>query len=1067
MRWSESNSQFEVCQAKKWVPVKFCDRNCGFLPPPFPSMPAKESQLSCPTSGSEWDGAVWYNSQASVFSFDQYHINISNLNASSRGSTFNASAFQKSCASLNFSASAFLHLKAFYNVSDWYNESLPSQSNVVNDTGASKNCYSKVLALASGKGLISDGPGAFGIYEQVNFLGTAVPLAVLIYTPPSRPGSSAAGASPSPPGILDISIYVSSTDPSVADWKVGSKLNISLNLPKDSPDPKSALNGITVTLISWDNGNGKATAQLPSNTPYISCNPCAEIATASLIIPGICLSDGGGCYYGVYAGTACAWYIQPPPGSIVRLNITSIDFLPGDTIYVDTSTAVNNSILEAGTIDVKSAPLYVTPGAKLTNKTSVFISEYGRPMLVIFCSNGSHSAGGFNASYEILARVGLMKDMGNATNLQYALAILEMQGVNLTNVVSLSGETFYESLFSRGNGVLGPVSNAERCFMCYWDNLTKNGQSPSSAQATLPVFAVRPPRNAVGLDQTYNFAVPTEITASEIPPAVSAMGYNVAHFVRTGYVSRFPPGSFKAPATGQRLGPIPSWNAAAGTDPSIPQSQQPIRADIGWGLETAVVGNAMDWFTASPWGWGWDDGYSPQGTGKQWRDGDGANDAIWPEWQVLKPKNRIADPKRLDYDLDHATVPLFSFVDSSRRIVYANELALSAPCGVSVNNTCDLRCGNIVGTGLNLQQCMAKAATTNCNAPVVDACNNDCGILGTKDCWEYATAFSMLRIHSIGSASTGSFGMTVGKADRDDAMYLSYQDSRIAGVSIDTLNQLKEPLFFNFSTGLPCNLDCLKNFFFLPSNQVVMDLILSRYFNSTSLTPYPQIGIRPWPSLSDLARKTCTSFNTADNLRYTLWFCMFDWDRSRDLNGDEFLALIADLEARREALKNELWARMERSKQNLMKIKSFKGIAPSPGRIYGYGVDFASPDCVDIQCYQYNKSNTLRISTNSQFEGDFIQVGMKQNVNVPVCTENSTCTNNTPSSHVFIDGVIENSCPLVMRSNASGHLTSLCLEKPKSMGMLALPDANGIVVTSGNLEAVHALVGLRGNRWTK
>ena len=35
------------------------------------------------------------------------------------------------------------------------------------------------------------------------------------------------------------------------------------------------------------------------------------------------------------------------------------------------------------------------------------------------------------------------------------------------------------------------------------------------------------------------------------------------------------------------------------------------------------------------------------------------------------------------------------------------------------------------------------------------------------------------------------------------------------------------------------------------------------------------------------------------------------------------------------------------------------------------------------------------------------------------------------------------------------------------MGMLALPDANGIVVTSGNLEAVHALVGLRGNRWTK
>ena len=998
-------------------------------------------------------------------------------------SRVNASTLMKSCLSLNFSASAFLHLKALYNVSNWLNESLPKESDYVNVTGASINCYSKFVTLTSGKGLISDGPGDYGIYQKVNFFGTPVPLASLTYTAaatlaPGGTGSAASASATSPTGYIDFQVYVATGDPSLAGWAVGSKLNISVSTPNAGAgvpaDPKSLLNRVAITITSWDGNKGKATVQLSSDVNFFSCNPCSEIATASLIIPGICMSDGGGCYRGVYNGTACGWFIQPPPGYIVKFSITSMDLLLGDKIYVETSKALNSTIGETQSIDPTWVSKYISATAKLANVTSLYYSDYGRPMLVVFSSsNATSSAPGFNASYEIVPRVRMMQEFGNATNLHYALAILEMQGANLSALMSLSAEDSYESLFSAGKGLLGPVSDAELCFTCSWNKITGKQQMPQIIENNLPVFSVRPPPEALGLDQSYDFQVPTVVDSSEIPPAISAMGYGPSHFIRTGYISRFPPGSFKAPATGQPLGPIPNWSSTGNTDPSVPLSGQPNRERIGWGLEIAVNGSAEEWHADSPWGWGWDDGYWQQGIGKQWRDGDGANDAVWPDWQVLIPNGRKIDRKRLQYDLEHATVPLFSFVDSARRVVLANELALSTPCGVPVNNTCNVACGSLVGTGLNLQQCMANAATTSCNAPVVDSCNNYCGILGTKDCWDHATAFSMLRVQSQGHASTASYSFTVGKKgkDRDDAMYLSYQDSSIEGVSINTLNILKSALAFNFSSGTSCDRSCLTGYVTNPENNQILALILDPNFfsfsNQSDLTLYPEIGARSWPSFSDFSLIACRGNAASETMNLqSVIFCMYDWDKSNSLNMDEFSNLVADLEARREALKHELWARMDQSKQNLMKIIHFNESQSYIDQIYGYGVEFASPDCEGtLECFQFNKSNTLRISTNSQFEGALLQIGSKTNVNVTVCPVNSTCTSNIPSSYVSIDGVIEETCPLkIMSNDSNSFVTSLCLDKPKSAGMLALPDTNGVLVTSGNVESVNALVGLRGNR---
>ena len=330
-----------------------------------------------------------------------------------------------------------------------------------------------------------------------------------------------------------------------------------------------------------------------------------------------------------------------------------------------------------------------------------------------------------------------------------------------------------------GEGTLGPVSTAERCFV------TCSGQVPYFGQAelahrgaSLPLWHRRPLKEQVGRRAVGK----TEVSLDEIPQAIRYMGYLPEHFLRTGYVSRFPAGSFKAPV-GTPIGEIPHWGPRGDTDPAISFENQPTRAMIGWGLEELDLGDAMSW------GRGWGDTEGER-EGKQWWDQnwyqDGANDEFAPVWHVLGPSNQRVDAERFVFDLGHPDVALYSFVDSQRRIVMANTLALAVPCGMIVNSSCEASC-EVHGTGLNRLQCITRTRSTRCGQPVVDECNNDCGLKGQARCHESAEDFGSLRIGTTGQAASSSFVLGVGRPRNDsgvdNGLYMSHQDVTRAGVS--------------------------------------------------------------------------------------------------------------------------------------------------------------------------------------------------------------------------------------------------------------------------------------------
>jgi len=70
----------------------------------------------------------------------------------------------------------------------------------------------------------------------------------------------------------------------------------------------------------------------------------------------------------------------------------------------------------------------------------------------------------------------------------------------------------------------------------------------------------------------------------------------------------------------------------------------------------------------------------------------------------------------------------------------------------------------------------------------------------------------------------------------------------------------------------------------------------------------------------------------------------------------------------------------------------------------------------------------------------------------------------TGHSQLFVDGVLDKECPLVMNGGVhDGNVTKLCLETPTEQRTLTLPDASGTVITSGNREDVTNLPGLQGD----
>ena len=742
-------------------------------------------------------------------------------------------------------------------------------------------------------------------------------------------------------------------------------------------------------------------------------------------------------------------------------------------------------------------------------------SKFGGRLLLVMNTQGGNGdsmldsrGAGFDSTFVMLPRLADMIVSDTAfTNNQYAIGFLEFQ---MADVGALSATRNTEELFESGNGVLGPVSMAERCFMScsglipYFQQLQRVHEDPTN----LPLWHRRPPKEQVGRDEFVGSDLATEVLISEIPSAVRYMGYTPEHFVRTAYVSRFPPGAFKAPLA-HTIGHIDDWGALGDHDPSVALAEQPTRAMLPAGLEVTLVGDAFSWQA----GWAQSEG---DREGKQWWDDDGASDEFAPEWQILRPAGAINDARRFAYDLESPDLSLYSFIDSQRRIVMANTLAQAVPCGMLVNSSCEVSC-EVQGTGLNRLQCITRTLKTRCGQPVVDECNNDCGIRGQHKCTETAVALGSVRIGSTGLAASSSFALGVGRvrSDKlpDNALYLSHQDVTRAGVSQEVLVGFSHPLMV--VDGGDTVLETFTRFAFearlqsdSKSYQMILKLLTGSWLKDTAwnkcqehpprcgdiekqlpqgwLTAY-QVGHTAWPSCSDFSMQSQRASTACADIDINFrtrpgqpgLFDIFDRDESGYLDRSEMEVVHAELEARRRVAEKEVWSRLHMSQRDLFKIVPL-GAHDASVATGLHGFEFASPHCASVQqCADVRFSTTLRISSWSEFLGEYMRLGQSRHVNVTTCvsTHGGLMHQGADSirkcgwhlelqalSHVHMDAPIQGACPLQLSGGSESHHTTVCLDAPTDERLLLLPDTSGMLITTANLADISSLVGLRGNR---
>ena len=666
----------------------------------------------------------------------------------------------------------------------------------------------QVAPLESIAGKISDGPSDYGAYVKGITLGRAFEVLSATYTPSTDELVEG--------GIIELIFADENLDLLLSEvgldaWSAGSMVRLVPN------DKKSAvvmwdLAEVDHEIESVDYETKTVTLKTSLVLDDVIEVAEGEVGEARRAIDSVCFPDGGGCVAGNYTGTRCAWEIQAPPGQQVLLNFEMLDLVStDDRIYVydvtdvDTPKESFQEIMTGHRTDLE-------PLANITGRGSEegspahqalergYRSRFGGRLLVVMNTRGGNGnlkldsrGAGFMAEFLMVPRLAnmLLSDR-SYTGIHYAIAFLEFQKT-VVSPLSLTGDV--EELFNTGRGTLGNITVAERCFVAC------SGQVPHFQQLKrlhddpehLPVWHRRPPRELVGRDEYIGSAFVTEVEAEEIPPAIRYMGYTAEHFVRTAFLSRFPPGSFKAPATAH-IGPIPHWDARGDTNPAVRPEDQPTRRSfqVGWGLRRFLMGDDVSWGD----GWGQTEG---DRVGKQWWDDDGANDEFAPVWHVLGPADMPADGKRFVFDLEHRDLGLYSFIDGQRRVVMANTLAQAIPCGMLVNSSCDVSC-EVYGTGLNRLQCITRTRETRCGQPVVDECNNDCGLKGEAQCAESAVAFGTIRVGSTGQAASSSFAMGVGRntdssGAPDNALYMSHQDVTRAGVTQDLLVEFSHPLF--------------------------------------------------------------------------------------------------------------------------------------------------------------------------------------------------------------------------------------------------------------------------------
>jgi hypothetical protein len=671
-------------------------------------------------------------------------------------------------------------------------------------------------------------------------------------------------------------------------------------------------------------------------------------------------------------------------------------------------------------------------------------STGGRILLVLNTRGGNGDkrldtrGRGFEALFFMVGRLANMLVSSTPfTNLQYAIGLLESQSLDVS-VLSPSGNS--EELFKTGKGSLGNMSMAERCFVTcsglvpYFISSQRMHDAPES----LPLWHRRPPRDQVGRDYLIGGDFVTEVTEDEIPDAVRYMGYKAEHFVRTAFSSRFPPGSIKAPV-GVSIGQIPPWGAHGDTDPSHASPTRPV---LGWDLEEILVGDDV-------WGAGWNHVEGDRG-GKQWLDGDGASDEFAPHWHIVAPASSRLDDVRFIFDLHQPDMALYSFIDSQRRIVMGNTLAQAVPCGKLVNSSCGVSC-EVPGTGLNLLQCITRAKVTRCGQPVVDECNNDCSIKGSYQCDASAVAFGALRVASVSSSSSASYGLSVGRPSADglpdNALYMSHQDISRAGVTQadfavystkkiniilpeDCTPQNVGCAEINPTKCIPCTKvtadELQKRLKKAETYDVVSKLLkgsvlrLLKWFKCQNdpprcgeiemqpdgwLTHY-QVGHEAWPSCSDFTEESERGARACQDIDINMLasrakpglFDIADRDSSEDLDNNELQALQAELEARRRVLEKEIWSRMQQTQRDLYKIKPLytAGGVHTHTHAHAGGLEFASPHCSStLECADARYATTLRISSWSEWLGEYIRLGQSQFPRVTTCANESRIGNAT------------------------------------------------------------------------
>ena len=486
------------------------------------------------------------------------------------------------------------------------------------------------------------------------------------------------------------------------------------------------------------------------------------------------------------AGNNCTFVLQAPVGFTARLTIQYVILGENDKLQIvsgEEFPSDDKYQRRHGPAFDKSNMFfdYTGPrggGESNSSRNLTFTqNKFNYPVSIRLMTTNVSSAPGFLVYYDFIPRSEVLREEADASQLGFALALLEMQGADMQAFKWDNQSSLYVGDKPPGQAILGVMTDAESCFVCcsVKDTLEANLEiaMDESENSLLdgaplpPAWSIRPYELSLGTSSNLASRFSSDVPLQEIPPLIAYMGYRSQHFVRTNFVSYLPPGSIKAPY-GKPLGERADFQAEGIADPSLDPAPK-IRDEIGWGMMSVLNekgGNFTD-RQKHGWGDGWGVGNNA-GKGTHWRDGDGASDVWYPSWQLLVRSDlrHALDLPRFDFDLDHPDLPLFSFVDANRRIVISNEMALAIPCGAVVNNTCGISC-QILGTGLNRLQCITSAKKTRCTQPVVDECNNDCGMLGTLKCHESLTARGAVRIRSLAEDDkTSSFQMTVGGHSR-------------------------------------------------------------------------------------------------------------------------------------------------------------------------------------------------------------------------------------------------------------------------------------------------------------